>query len=135
MKVEVTGIEHLQQLLREIGPKQATNLMRSTVHGMAGEIRNDIKKVAPKDTGALKKQFKAKSRRAIGGKPRSDVVVETDGYYWRFLEYGFSNRAARPFIVPAFERFKARSMDTYLKVFGKKYEAALARRRKKANGG
>ena len=111
MKIEVTGTAEMEALLTQIAPKHARNIMRATVHGIATEVRKDVRKNAPVgDTGTIKKAVKAKRRRSPPDKPASTVEFTTgkgathDAYYWRFHEYGTVKMPASPFVAPAKER-------------------------------
>lgn len=137
MTMKVIGIEEVDKILSDIAPRHANNLMKATIHGVAGEIRDNAKKEAPKDEGTLKRAIKAKRRRGLPGKPLSEVRVEHgndarhDAFYWRFLEYGTVNHEAVPFISPAIEAVRADMVNIIRAQFGKKLEKALARERKK----
>lgn len=97
-KISVEGIDDVVDILSNIGPTKAANLMRATVHGVAGEIRNEAKsnvRSSAKDTGNLYKAIKAKRNRARNRfKPSSSVVItrgkssKNNAWYWRFTEYG-----------------------------------------------
>lgn len=136
--IKIEGLEGLQDMLLNIGPRQARNLNRATVHGMAGEVRNKARQKAPKDSGTLRKAIKAKRRRPRNpDAPYSDVMVEHgnnakhDAFYWRFKEYGTVNQAAQPFIGPAADWLRGRVVPIYREQFMKKYAAYLARQAKK----
>lgn len=106
--VEVLGTDELEKVLAEFAPKVANNLMRTTVHGVAGEITKEAKKRVPRRTGNLKKSLKTKRRRGKPGQPVSDVVADSgkkakhDGFYWYFVEHGTQTGSpAQPFMQPA----------------------------------
>lgn len=61
-------------------------------------IANRVRAMAPRDTGRLQSSITSVTRGLNGS-----VSVQGDAYYWRFQEYGTSNRPARPFIRPATE--------------------------------
>lgn len=137
---EIEGIDDALDILEDIGPKKAKNLLRATAAGMASEIAKDIKKNTPVDTGELKKSIKTKRRRSQKDHYISDVVVERgssakyDGYYWRFVEYGTAGNAGNPpapFIRPAAEKYFNQIDKKMTQQFGKKYEALLRREARK----
>ena len=138
----VTGVKEVQDILDNIAPKHARNLMRATIHGVAGTITKEAKINAPKSKGGgtLKKAIKTKRKKSHPDKPVSEVRVEHgrgakhDAFYWRFIEYGTSGKtaqAARPFIRPAADRARATFESVLTKEFGKKLEKLLARESKK----
>lgn len=91
-------------------PKEARAAMRGSTLSIARELRNTMKKNAPRDTGTLRKAIKAK-RAKIRGKGKwmiaADVIItrgkqaKNDAWYWFLVEYGTIKKEARPFARPA----------------------------------
>lgn len=134
-KVEVRGIDDINALLGTVAPREASNIMRATVHGIAGTIRDDAKKDAPEDEGDLVANIKAKRRKVRRGLIRSDVIVGLRAFYWRFLEYGQGpDGVEHAFFASAVERFRLRMADVLSTQFGKKWEAAMKRAAKRRGG-
>lgn len=136
-KIRLQGAKELADLLREVAPNEARNLLRATVHGVAGEVRDRIKQRAPRRTGRLAKAIRAERRKADNDNmPVSDVVVEHgkgstyDAFYWHFQEFGTVKQAAHPFIVPTIEEMRGRMPEIMRNEFGQKYEKLLARKKK-----
>ena len=77
MTVEIVGTKDVQNILQNIAPKYAKNLARATVQGVAMEIAKDARKMAPKDSGRLKKAIKAKRKKSPPEAPVSVVYVAT----------------------------------------------------------
>ena len=61
--VTIEGVEDVRRILAEVSPREAKNLLRATVHGVAGTIRDEAKGDMPADTGDMKRATKAKRRR------------------------------------------------------------------------
>ena len=145
MTFKFSGIDEIQKILEEVAPKHARNLMRTTIHGVAGEITKLAKSKVPiGKTRTLKRAIKTKRKKSHPDKPVSQVFVTTgksakrDGFYWRFVEYGTSGKTAqpaRPFIGPSVNIVKANFQNTLRKQFGLKLEKALAREAKKTRKG
>ena len=88
-KAGVFGADLVAKVLNEMAPRHANNIMKATVHAIAGEAKKRIKKRLPKDfSGDLRKSLKHKRRQALPMFPVSDVYVERGVFYWRFLEHG-----------------------------------------------
>lgn len=131
-RVEITGVDDVNELLTKIAPKQAKNIMRATVHGIAGTIRDDAKSFAPKDEGTLKKSIKAKRERGKPGLVVSTVRVLRRAFYWRFLEYGRGpDGVEHAMFMRAIEKYRANKETVFLTQFAKKWEAALKRAAKR----
>lgn len=135
MKMSVSGVPEIQYLLSALAPREAKNIMRATVNGIAGEIRDDAKRNYPDGyyaTGKAVKATKAKRRRGKFGLIRSDVIVEKQAFYWRFLEYGQGpDHTEWAMFGKAVEAMR-RELPTILRrQFGKKWEAAMKRAAKK----
>lgn len=139
MTMQIIGIEEVDRILNKVSTRNARNLMRNTIHGVASEINKQARKNAPRgDTGKLRKAMKARRRRSPPNAPVSEVVVERgrnakyNGFYWRFVEYGTVKQAATPFIKPAEEAVRANLVQIITEQFGKKLESALRREARKA---
>lgn len=138
--IELIGLEDVKKIIDQIAPKESVNLMRAAVHGIASNVAKDAKQFAPKDSGLLRKNIKAKRRRAPPNKPTSDVVITGSGkneqaFYWRFIEFGTSGKtsiSAAPFIGPAAEKARATLVSDLREQFFKKLEARLKREAKKS---
>jgi len=129
----IVGVEDVDRILNEVTPRHARNLHRSTVHAIAGEIAKRAKKNATphKQSGTLKRAIKTKRRRGRPDKPQSDVVVNRDAFYWRYLEYGTQDAGEHPFFRPAAMDVQSNLQQIMVQQFGKKLEAALRRERRK----
>lgn len=135
IKTEVTGVDDINRILGSIAPREATNIMRATVHGMAGEIRDDAKEnmKAHEDTGTMRKATKAKRERGAPGLVASTVRVGREAFYWRFEEMGDGpDGLAKDNFMKAVATFRANMDQILITQFGKKFEAALARARKRS---
>lgn len=131
-RMSISGIDDVRDLLENIAPNHANNIMRSTIHGVAGDIRKDARSYAPEDDGDLDGAIKTKRRRSSFGSVRSDVVVERRAFYWRFLEYGQGpDNIEHAFFAGAVENFRRSSTAIFVSQFGKKFDAAIARARKR----
>ena len=126
--VELTGVQDVYDVLSHVSDREARNIMRATVGGMAAEMRTAARAEAPHDSGDLKRSIKVKRRRTRGGWVRADVIVEPRAFYWRFIQNGTVKQFENPFITRALEQFRARQMGIFLQQFVKKFQAALARR-------
>ena len=139
MTMQLIGMEEIQKVLTELLPKEANNLSRNLVFGLAQEAAVLAKQGVPVDTGNLRKSIKAKRRRGKPGQPVSDVIAtqgkqaKHDGFYWRFIEHGTGGnnpRPARPFVQPAFDKVRA-DLPMYTdKVFTDKLRKRIARAQK-----
>ena len=98
-KTGVFGAKEIAKVLDQLTDKHANNLMRSTVHGIAGEIRKEAKKEAPKDKGDLRKGIKAKRRKSKPRQPVSEVI--STAFYWRFVEHGTKTAEPNRFVARA----------------------------------
>lgn len=128
----IEGLDELKEMLTEIAPREANNILRATVHGLAGRVRDVMKEKVKKRTGKLGKSIKAVRRR---GKPNahiSEVRVGADAPYGLMLEFGTSKTTAQPFILPTVESLRPSLPQIYREEFGKKLEQALARKAKRA---
>lgn len=129
--ITLTGVDDVNRLLDQVAPRVATNIMRATIHGIAGDIAKDAKKHMSEDTGTMKKVTKPKRERTRFGHVSSTVRVGLDAYYWRFREYGQGPDGTEDaMFMKATAKFETEMDRIFVEQFGKKFEAALARARK-----
>ena len=132
--MEVSGLDDTLATLNQMVPRHARNLLRATVHGIAGEITKEAKKNVPRTTGNLKKSIKTKRKKSPPDAPVSQVVFEDAGFYWRFIEHGTGGKnpqPARPFLLPARELIFSNIDRIAAEQFSRKLEAAIKRELKK----
>lgn len=123
----VEGLRELVRALEDLPRKVATNGLRKAVSTGAALVRDEAKSRAPVDTGEMRRDIMIKRARTADGMIATyEVFVRTgkksrmagrrrnvarDSYYWRFVEFGTSKMAARPFMRPAFEAKKVEAVD------------------------
>lgn len=132
--MQVTGLDDLRETLGAVAPNEANNILRATVHGIAGQVRDAMKGRVKRLSGALAKSIKAVRR----GSPApnvhvSDVRIGATAPYGLMLEFGTSKTPAQPYIVPTVEEMRPTMPAEYREQFFSKYEKALAKRAKKAS--
>lgn len=128
--IQIEGLEELQEMLADIAPREANNILRNTVHGIAGRVRDEMKRRVKKRTGSVQKGIYALRRRGMPNFPVSEVRLrKTD--HGLMLEFGTSKTKAQPYIVPTVESMRGGMVDTYREEFGKKLEQSLAKQAKK----
>lgn len=144
--IRVDGIDDIENILSDLVPRHARNIMRATIGGVARDIANDIKATAPKRTGILKRSIKTKRPRQKPDKIRMNVVAtrgagaKSDGFYWKFVEFGTAGnnpQSPKPFVGPARERGNS-NMQTLIRTqfrvkLRKAAEREQKRKAKKAN--
>lgn len=129
--IQVEGLAEVMDTIGNLLPREAINLARSTVHAIAGKVRDEIRRDAPRDTGTLRKSIVSVRRRGTPTTVQSDVVVKPAGFYHGFIEFGTVKQPARPFITPVVEATRPKIPEIYKKEFGVKLERALARKAKR----
>ena len=139
--ITIDGLDEIREQLKDVGVREGRNLMRATIRAIAVRIQKSAKQKAPVDSGDMKASIKLRPRKSHPDAPVFEVWAGSskgakfDAFYWRFVEYGTSGKTAqpeRPFIRPAVEEVRAALPGILRDEFGKKWEKALARKRKKA---
>ena len=132
MKMEIRGVADVNKVLQTIAPREAINLMRATVQGVASQVAKDAKANAPKDDGDLRKAIKVKRERGDRETLYSTVRVGRKAFYWRFLEYGDGpDGVEHAFFLRALQKLKVNIDQEYTRIFVAKLEARLKRLAKK----
>ncbi len=126
----VEGRKELEEILREIAPREALNLARNTVQAIAQDLRRRMKQKAPVgETRQLSTRISARRRKPRDGIARSSVTVAAP--HAIHVEYGTQKMDAIPFITPSVEELRPQIPTLYRELFGKKYEQLLARNAKR----
>lgn len=136
--IQIEGLEDLQKMFDTILIKEAQNLNRAVIHGIASTIAKSARQKAPLDTGRLRKAIGAHRQKLKDpNKPISDVYVtrgkkaKHNAWYWKYLEYGTQTRAATPFIQPAIAEARTNYKEIYREQFAKKLAQKIKRDAKK----
>lgn len=131
--IKIENDKDVIDVLQSVTPRVAKNLVRATVHGVAGEVRDEIKRVAPDDPATRKGDI-VRTTKAKRLRQRAPWLFESSvrigAFYWRFHEYGTQKLSERPFVLPSAERVRGDLVPTFRKQFGKKLEATLKRANK-----
>lgn len=129
-EVKIHGLNDVRKALRAL-PKEIRNReLQKALRPGANVIRNTARAMAPRGVGfyrrlrgkpwahyagtlqnsivvrAEKKKYKRDAARLKVGVLHNNRDPNVGAWYWRFVEFGTSKMAARPFMVPAFETAK-----------------------------
>ena len=135
-QLEVIGLEEVNEILGQLTEKNARNLSRALIQGLASKVSKEAKKKVPVDKGTLKKAIKAKRKKSPPDKPVSDVYVESgksakhDAFYWHMVEYGTGGpvpQPEQPFLRPARDYVQANMPIIIEEEFTKKLTGAINR--------
>lgn len=154
----VDGIPEVRKVLREVGPRAATNIARRVVVGIAAEVRDRMRARAPKRTRTLQRAIRHRRRRGKPGFADAAVFIthgpgaKHDAFYWHFVEFGTAASPARivnrgkpdqraipakpavppkPFIKPVVVEMRGELPGIYLREFGRQLEKELVKVAKK----
>jgi HK97 gp10 family phage protein len=107
-KVVVSGLDGLEQKLRDEPKKVAVKVLRKAAKDAAEIWVPAIEALAPELTGFLKSEIVEASKSKSGSEGGIQVLVGPSkrAYYATFREFGTRYQAARPFVRPAFEATK-----------------------------
>lgn len=102
VRVEMEGWEELERKLQSLGDRmQSQDVLEEALMAGAEVVREAIAAAAPRRTGILASDIHVSRKGRIKYSVRIGPGLK--GFYGRFLEYGTSKMAARPFMRPAFE--------------------------------
>lgn len=129
--VSIEGIEGVNRVLNEVGPREGRNLIRATVQDIASQLAKSAKENAPTDEGDLRAGIKAKRDKASRDKVSSSVRV-FGAFYWRFLEYGDGpDGVEHAFFLKALQEMRPNMDRVYIDAFAKKLAARIKRELKR----
>lgn len=152
LTLKVVGLTELERRLREFGPKVAANGLRSSTLAGAKIFLNAVRDTAPHRTGILRASLVTKRRRTAPHEARYSIVskgvkltfgdtrlnrrlrrvgkkyqADGPGFYGKFLEFGTSKMAARPFMRPAFNNNTDAAIDAVANGLRKAIDRAAKR--------
>ena len=149
--VKIDGLRELAAALRALPDKLAKNGLRAGVYAGAKVIQDEAKLRAPVYTGpveqghpppgTLKRAIIMKQIREESGQRHQVFFVTVrsgkkyqkqgkkgnlsqDAFYWRWVEFGSTKMAARPFLRPAFEAKKEAAVEAIKNKLAERVEEA-----------
>lgn len=123
-QIEMQGLRELEKALLDLPKRLERRVLNSALMSGARLMVRDAKQRVPVATGELRRNIRARPDRPRDGhtatvivgvrklskaqlfKLRKKRINTSDPFYWRFVEFGTSRMAARPFLRPAFESQK-----------------------------
>lgn len=141
VSMSIEGLDAVSDVLAKVAPREARNLLRNTVHAVAGQVRDEMRKRVKEtveDTGTLRKAITAKREKMRGNQVASNITithgkaVRHNAFYWHMVEYGTVKDQAQPFITPSVEAMRPQIPGIFTREFGAKYEQMMARKLKQA---
>ena len=96
----IRGLDRWTRRVREI-PQEVKEEVQAHVSTTAYKVEADAKRLAPVDTGNLRRKIKTKI--SDGG---FVATVGTNVEYATYVEFGTSKMEAQPFLIPAYVKHK-----------------------------
>jgi HK97 gp10 family phage protein len=154
--VKLTGIEEMKRQLNQLSDKIKKTVLNGAVFAGAKALQSEVVAHAPMRTGNLRNNiitYRDRQPQRIGATVHYSVLVRKikiarkvkrllrraakagveltfadNPFYWKFLEYGTSKMAARPFFRPAIQVVQPQ----LIKIVGDKLKAGIDRAAKQA---
>lgn len=100
-------IKALLKTLNTLPQNIQKNVMVGAIRAGANVVRDEARRLAPIDTGNLRKSIASIKRKGDKNTIQFSVTPsrggKNNGWYAHFLEFGTSKMTAKPFLRPAFE--------------------------------
>lgn len=139
VSVKIDGLNQLGKAMRNLGRKTSNRIAVKAMRQGGAIVREQARDNAPvlqqkvphRKAGTLKKAIRSRTKIKRNGKTETIIWVKglskkqigkfkdksgqsgranpNDPYYWRFVEFGTSKMAPKPFMRPAFEQSKQRA--------------------------
>lgn len=107
--IELKGVQEILDKLQEIGANVG-KLENQALKKAAEPVLEDAKANVPVDTGKLQEHLDIGDVKKKDGVKYINIgITKSDNskvFYGKFIEFGTTKMAARPFLAPAFERNK-----------------------------
>jgi HK97 gp10 family phage protein len=131
---KLEGTEYFDKILKEFNERDRKAIILAAARAAAKPLIESAKQKAPVGfTGVLYKSIGAATVRqnnkevaAVQVGPRKSKNKKADPWYARFVEYGTSKSAARPFMTPAWAESRAEVQ----KIMGVEVGKAIVRKMK-----
>lgn len=144
ISVKVQGLKELGKKMQDLGRKTSNRIAAKAMRQGGIIVRDTARAKAPvlaqnvphRKRGTLKKAITTRTKIRKGGKTETIIWVKkptsgqisrfkgksgrsgaynpNDPFYWRFVEFGTSKMAARPFLRPAFEQSKQQAANVII---------------------
>lgn len=101
--VEILGLKELDQALQQMAWPAARRALRKGMRQGANVVRDEVRAKAPVKTGNLRRKIRTRERREDADGLRFAIEIPRSAFYGRFIEFGTSRVAAKPFMRPAAE--------------------------------
>lgn len=117
---EVKGLEDLIAKLNSLPEKLEKKVIRSAVRKGANIIRDKARSYVPVDSGELRKSITVSGAKykkgtiAFAIKPRKNKKRGITVFYGKFIEFGTSKMAAKPFMRPAYDEAEKEVLETVI---------------------
>lgn len=148
--VHIAGLDTFAQALKLLPNNISRRVLRGAVAAAGKVIRDEAKSRAPVHSGPIAKGHPppgtlkraialGRSNRlskvgkevyhvfvrnsAIAGSKGKKIIAggKFDAYYWRYIEFGTSKMAARPFLRPAFEAKKEAAIEALTQYIAERF--------------
>ncbi|MEZ5951183.1 MAG: HK97 gp10 family phage protein [Planctomycetaceae bacterium] len=117
---EITGHKKIDKLFKQLTDKVQKNVVKKAMRIGMKPLLDEVKQNVPVDTGATKNDIRIRAGKRSRDRIEVQVSSKNDNYIPKFLEFGTSKMAARPFYRPAYEskgeQAKQTTMDELLKI-------------------
>ena len=117
---EITGHKKIDKLFKQLTDKVQKNVVKKAMRIGMKPLLDEVKQNVPVDTGATKNDIRIRAGKRSRDRIEVQVSSKNDNYIPKFLEFGTSKMAARPFYRPAYEskgeQDKQTTMDELLKI-------------------
>ena len=135
--VTISGIADVNNLLRQIAPREAKNLLSTTTVQIARDLATNTRPLVPKDASTpenLADDIVGQRDRGTRTTVAASVRVRNirRNFFWKFLERGQGpDRVEHAFFLRAFHALRANIDQEYVRVVGDKLVKRLNRLKKR----
>lgn len=116
--ISIFGDKQLSAKLSAMVPKVQKKITRQALRQGAKRVRDEARRLAPVDSGALKKSLKVRAAKNLrrgsfglsvltGTRAELGISPEAKFYYPAVLEYGGRGHEAQPYLRPAMDATRA----------------------------
>lgn len=128
VNMKLSGTEEFHQALRALPNGVKAQVLGNAVAEIAAGFTKEIIATVPVDTGTLRESYVWEEQPVDGTKAKALIGTRKEGFYWSWVEFGRPGVAPRPYVRPAFDKWRRKTR----KIIRTHFEKALGVAMRKA---
>lgn len=126
-EARMSGADEIERALARLERRARGQVLGSATRAAAAVLRKEARRLAPRDTGVLRKAVAVRTNRRERNAVSLTMGLRPEGFHGIFAEFGTSTQEARPFMRPAFQAKSKDAVDAFRAKFWARLRLIAAR--------